>query len=119
MKAATDLAKYVKLHSEDPEITKIELDSNQTIVQIIFAITKVTVERPVVIMYRRGKGEYSETVRLIKMTSNCASTCEICGLPGAGKKNFLPGSTIWRQEFPGSQLGIVVLNLHVHKPIVF
>jgi hypothetical protein len=61
VKAATDLAKYVKLHSEDPEITKIELDSNQTLVQIIFAITKVTVERPVVILYRRGKSEYSGT----------------------------------------------------------
>jgi hypothetical protein len=46
----------VKLHSE--EISEIK-DTNQTIVQIIFAITKVTVERPVVIIYSKGKGEYS------------------------------------------------------------
>ena len=49
VKAATDLAKYVKLQSEQYE------KSNVTIIQIIFAITKVTIERPVVIIYRRGK----------------------------------------------------------------
>jgi hypothetical protein len=102
VKAATDLAKYVKLHSEDPEITKIELDSNQTIVQIIFAITKVTVERPVVIMYRRGKGEYSGTVRLIKMTLNCANTCEICGLPGQEKRIFFLGAQPGDKNFLGA-----------------
>jgi hypothetical protein len=38
---------------------------------------------------------------------------------GAGKKNFLPGSTTWRQKFPADQRSIFVLNLHVHKRIVF
>ena len=37
----------------------------------------------------------------------------------AGKKNFLPGSTTWRQKFPADQRSIFVLNLHVHKHIVF
>ena len=52
IKAATDLAKYVKLQSEEKDELK-----NQTITKIIIAITKVTVERPVVIMYRREKGK--------------------------------------------------------------
>jgi hypothetical protein len=37
----------------------------------------------------------------------------------AGKKIFLPGSTTWRQKFPADQRSIFVLNLHVHKHIVF
>ena len=41
------------------------------------------------------------------------------GLGIAGKKNFLPGSTTWRQKFPADQRSIFVLNLHVHKHIVF
>jgi hypothetical protein len=37
----------------------------------------------------------------------------------AGKKNFLSGSTTWRQKFPADQQSIFVLNLHVHKHTVF
>jgi hypothetical protein len=37
----------------------------------------------------------------------------------AGKNNFLPGSTTWRQKFPADQRSIFVLNLHVHKHILF
>jgi hypothetical protein len=37
----------------------------------------------------------------------------------AGKNNFLPGSTTWRQTFPADQRSIFMLNLHVHKDIVF
>ena len=37
----------------------------------------------------------------------------------AGKNNFLPGSTTWRQKCPADQRSIFVLNLHVHKHIVF
>ena len=34
----------------------------------------------------------------------------------AGKNNFLPGSTTWRQKkFPADQRSIFVLNMHVHK----
>ena len=36
-----------------------------------------------------------------------------------GKNNFLPGSKTWRQKFPADQQSIFVLNLHVHKHIVF
>ena len=43
-------------------------------------------------------------------------TCVKCR---AGKNNFLPGSTTWRQKFPVDQQSIFVLNLHVHKHILF
>ena len=36
-----------------------------------------------------------------------------------GKNNFLPGSTTWRQKCPADQRIFFVLNLHVHKYIVF
>ena len=35
------------------------------------------------------------------------------------KKEFLPGSTTWRKKFPADQRSIFVLNMHVHKHIVF
>jgi hypothetical protein len=37
----------------------------------------------------------------------------------AGKKNFLPGSTTWRQKFPADQRSIFVPNLYVHKHTVY
>ena len=37
----------------------------------------------------------------------------------AGNNNFLPGSTTWRQTFPADQRCIFMLNLQVHKHIVF
>jgi hypothetical protein len=43
----------------------------------------------------------------------------IGGVARAGKKNFLPESTTWRQKFPADQRSIFVLNLHIYKHIVF
>jgi hypothetical protein len=37
----------------------------------------------------------------------------------AGKNNFVPGSTTWRQEFPADQRSIFIQSLHVHKRIMF
>ena len=49
---------------------------------------------------------------------NCVNL--VSSLPDrAGKNNFLPGSTTWRQKFPADQRSIFVLNLHVHKHILF
>jgi hypothetical protein len=36
-----------------------------------------------------------------------------------GKKEFLPVSPTWRQKFPADPQNIFVLNLHVHKHMVF
>ncbi|XP_046847319.1 protein jagged-1-like isoform X4 [Xenia sp. Carnegie-2017] len=54
VKAATDLAKFVKLQSESPAMDEL----NKTIVKIMFAITKVTIERPVVYVTRKENPVY-------------------------------------------------------------
>ena len=44
---------------------------------------------------------------------------QTCLASSAGKNYFLLGSTTWRQKFPVDQRSIFVLNLHLHKHIVF
>ena len=55
----------------------------------------------------------------VKKTLVQTLPCQLSSLFAGQEKKFLPGSISWRQTFPADRQSIFVLNLHVHKHIVF